>query len=904
LNVKITRPVYSESELQKGFEHSDRHHFPLVQIQDRVRRIRCRLRLKDVGTFIVNLLPIVHWLPRYNVRSNFLRDVISGCTIGVMRIPQAMAYAILATLPAVYGLYVAFYPTLVYAVLGTSRHISIGTFAVVSIMTGNAIDGFLANKADTDISTTITPTTAEGTITLPPDNNDQDRVEVAMALCFLVGIIQLLMGILRLGFVTIYLSEPLVRGFTTGAAVHVFTSQFKSLFGIKVPRFSGPLSIVKSYAHFFSHLSETNIATLVISIASIVFLMGASELLDYHANKGFCNREGTTEEEEGESGQPVKKKPRNKLPLPTELVVIVVATAISYKGNFEQRFGVNVVGNIPTGLPTPSLPPFRYFAQLLPDAVAIAIVAFAISVSMASLMAKRNNYEVNSNQELLAYGSCSIVSSFFHCFPHAASLSRSVVQESSGGKTQVAGFVSSVLVLVVLLFLGVLFTQLPVACLASVIVVALRGMFRQFKDILVLWKVSMIDLSIWIVSFVAVVFIGVDIGLMTAVLYSLITVIVRTQKPYCVLVGKIPGTDIYRDIAVMKDAEELPGIKIFRASSPLCFVNVEHFKASLYSKVGIDPQKELTKEGNGQTCCSCSCLNGKASDEAGDDEEELSDEEGSQSTPTPTDVRDVHTIIIDCSMFSFIDVVGIKMLQNIVADYKELGIRVVFANCKAPIRRSMLMSSKLRKDHTIDLGHMYVSIHDAVLHFSTPSNSPEMPKREQLVTKSSRSASMYDFDPASIAASNLSLHSSSIAASLEEHIAARRSSASTTTLSDVKEENQKPPVELHDSQQDSHHGDNHLGNNHVDSKHTNSQPKNGHDSQQDGHHGSNHHGNNHVDNKHTNGQPKNGQSKTGQAHTSDGHQNNGGTRYKPCVNLAYEPEHQIAIGTPMEDTKL
>ncbi|XP_038067898.1 prestin-like [Patiria miniata] len=726
MNMKVSRPVYTEQAFQEGYEQMDLDQSFSARLRKFVSRQRCTLQ--GVKRCLIGRFPILKWLPAYEVRRNLLSDVICGLTVGTLRIPQAMAYALLASLPPVYGLYVAFFAVIIYSIMGTSHHISAGTFAVVCIMTGNAVDRVLSDPSNA----------ASSAIEQTDEDSDLQRVYVASALAVAVGIVQLLMALFRLGFVTIYLSEPLVRGFTTGAAVHVFTSQFRHLFGVSVKRSTGFFSLVKSYVAFFSNLSQANVTAIITSAITITFLVTVSTIQD------FIQHRGTHRVVDGVRQQ--VREPRKKIPIPSELVVIILGTAISSAAHFADNYGVAVVGDIPTGIPPPRLPQLSYLSSVITDAIAIAIVGYAVSISLAKMFAKKHKYEVDPNQELLAFGTCQIFSSFFNCFPVGTSLSRSLVQEVSGGKTQLAGLISSVIVLLVLFLIGPFFSSLPKCCLASIIVVALAGMFRQLKDLILLWQVSTYDFLIWTVTFLAVVLLGVDVGLALGVVFSLMTVIIRTQQPYCTLMGRIPGTDIYRDVNYYEAAEQIPGIRIFRSHSCLCFVNAEYFKNSLYSKVfkkkrhGANPDRD-----NGNVVSSEEPS--RADDERTPSSTEPSETAGPAET-TAAVQSPVHTIILDCGMFGFIDTVGLKTLHTIIAYCTKRDIRVVFAGSKAAPRNSILNYFERCQDHSVGLDHMYLTLHDAVLHSqhlpASPNSATDLsyPNTTQVTTQTSTTSAV------------------------------------------------------------------------------------------------------------------------------------------------------------------
>uniref|UniRef100_A0A8C5ADV0 Solute carrier family 26 member 5 n=1 Tax=Gadus morhua TaxID=8049 RepID=A0A8C5ADV0_GADMO len=379
----------------------------------------------------VRLLPILSWLPSYPIRSFLFYDVMSGLSTGVVQLPQGLAYAMLAAVPAVYGLYSSFYPVLLYTFFGTSRHISVGTFAVMSLMIG----GVVVREAP-DSMFPIPAANGSNVSTVDLGARDAQRVQVAVALTTLVGLIQLLLGALRLGFVAIYLTEPLVRGFTTAAAIQVCVSQLKYLFGVRTPRYSGVLATVYTLVAVVQDLGSTNVATVTMGVACIMFLYGMKQLNE-------------------------RCKARLPLPLPGEIIVVIVATATSYGMGLAERYQVDVVGVIPKGLLPPALPQFHLFPRIATDAFAVAIVGFSMAISMAKTFALKHGYRVDGNQELLALGLCNFVSSFFQTFAISCSMSRSLVQESTGGKTQIAGLLASLLVLLVIVAIGFLFEALP-----------------------------------------------------------------------------------------------------------------------------------------------------------------------------------------------------------------------------------------------------------------------------------------------------------------------------------------------------------------------------------------------------------------------------------------------------------
>ncbi|KAG7277838.1 hypothetical protein CRUP_006738 [Coryphaenoides rupestris] len=433
---RVERDVLDQQRLEEISQrktYSDTH----PKLTERLKySLRCTVpKLKQC---IVGSLPVLYWLPRYSIWDYGMPDLISGISVGIMHLPQGMAYALLASLPPVFGLYTSLYPALVYFVFGTSRHISIGTFAVLSIMVGGVTERL---APDSDFLTVNGTNLTGGQVDVHA--RDFYRVQVAAATTVLGGLIQVVLGLVKFGFVGTYLSEPLVRAYTTAASAHAVVAQLKYIFGVSPKRFSGSLSLV-----------YTHLPTLVVSAVSMTFLIAVKELNSYLS-------------------------PKLPVPIPVELIMV--------SGH----------------LSPPSLPKVNVFGEVIGDAFALAIVGYAISISLGKTFALKHGYKVDSNQELVALGLSNAVGGFFQCYSVCSSMSRSLIQESTGGKTQ--------------------------AVLAAIVFVNLKGMFKQYSDIPQLWRSNKIDLMVWLVTWVSTLLFNLDLGLAASIVFALLTVIFRTQ---------------------------------------------------------------------------------------------------------------------------------------------------------------------------------------------------------------------------------------------------------------------------------------------------------------------------------------------------------------------------------------
>uniref|UniRef100_A0A674D3J2 Solute carrier family 26 member 6 n=1 Tax=Salmo trutta TaxID=8032 RepID=A0A674D3J2_SALTR len=576
---------------------------------------------------MLSSVPVLSWLPRYSLRDNAIGDLISGISVGIMHLPQGMAYALLAAVPPVFGLYSSFYPILIYFIFGSSKHISVGTYAVMSVMIGGVTERL---APDSNFMMYVNATNQSMVDVLA---RDTERVKVAAAVTFLSGLFQMLLGLVQFGFVVTYLSEPLVRGYTTGAAIHVIVSQLKYTFGISPKRHSGPFALIFTVIEVCYLVPETNIGTLVVSLVSIIGLIMVKELNTYLG----------------------KKLP---VPIPVELLGIIIATVISWQVNLEGKYGVEVVGEIPSGLQPPVMPTASLFGQVIGDAFALSVVGYGIAISLGRIFALKYGYKVDSNQELIALGLSNSIGGVFQCFAISCSMSRTMVQESTGGKTQVASALSAMVILVIMLWIGALFEELPKAVLAAIIYVNLHGMMKQFMDIPTLWKSNKVDMLVWVATLILTVLFNPDIGLAASIAFSMLTV------------------------------NEIPGVVIFRSSATLYFANAEMYQDALAEKVRSQEllcttQAYFDKLAKRLSCFAYILLWEPDSSENEVEKGVATVEEGSK--PVSTLPR---AIILELSPVNFLDTVGVKTLRNVSRLYALISILLNRLTCSASSPRS------------------------------------------------------------------------------------------------------------------------------------------------------------------------------------------------------------------------
>jgi len=467
---------------------------------------------------IKKIIPILEWLPNYK-RKYLKDDVSAGLTVGVMLIPQGIAYAMIAGLPPIYGLYTAMIPQIIYAIFGTSRQLAVGPVAMDSLIV------------------------ASGVATLAQIGTDH-FVEFAILLAFMMGVLQVLFGIFKLGFLVNFLSRPVISGFTSAAALIIALSQLKNLLGVNLQRGN---KIHELIVDVYNHINEINWITFSIGMISIAILIFFKKL--------------------------TKK-------IPAALVLVVLGILVVKIFNINQ-IGVKIIGDIPQGLPDFKIPSFdkKTLIDLFPIALTLSFIAFLEAISVAkAIELKHDDYKVAPNQELIAIGMGNIVGSFFQTYPATGGLSRTAVNDQIGAKTPLAAIIAGIVVGLTLLYLTPLFFYLPEAVLAAIIIVAVFGLldFTVPKQLLKYSKKELIILNITLLITATV---GIKEGILIGIILSLGMLIYRSTKPHIAILGKIPDTHFYRNV---KRFEGLlttnDDILIVRFDAQLYFANVQFFK--------------------------------------------------------------------------------------------------------------------------------------------------------------------------------------------------------------------------------------------------------------------------------------------------------------------------------------
>nr|XP_019608085.1 PREDICTED: solute carrier family 26 member 9 isoform X3 [Rhinolophus sinicus] len=579
----VDRAAYSLTLFDDEFEKKARTH----SLGEKLRNA-FRFPSAKIKTMVFGALPVLSWLPKYKVKDYIIPDLLGGLSGGSIQVPQGMAFALLANLPAVNGLYSSFFPLLTYFFLGGIHQMVPGTFAVVSILVGN-ICLQLAPESKFRVTNNATNESYVDTAAM-----EAERLHVSATLACLTAIIQMGLGFVQFGFVAIYLSESFIRGFMTAAGLQILISVLKYIFGLTVPSYTGPGSIIfrkrkgisipiaarapdvplgrgwrkMTFIDICKNLPHTNIASLIFALISGVFLVLVKELNARYMHK-------------------------IRFPIPTEMIVVVVATAISGGCKMPKKYHMQIVGEIQHGFPTPVLPVVSQWKDMVGTAFSLAIVGYVINLAMGRTLASKHGYDVDSNQEMIALGCSNFFGSFFKIHVICCALSVTLAVDGAGGKSQVASLCVSLVVMITMLVLGSYLYPLPKSVLGALIAVNLKNSLKQLADPYYLWRKSKLDCCVWVVSFLSSFFLSLPYGVAVGVAFSILVVVFQTQFRNGYALAQVMDTDMYVNPKTYNRVQEIQGIKIVTYCSPLYFANSEIFRQKVIAKTGVDPQKVL-----------------------------------------------------------------------------------------------------------------------------------------------------------------------------------------------------------------------------------------------------------------------------------------------------------------------
>lgn len=475
--------------------------------------------------------PIFHWISNYQ-SADLKNDLLAGITVAVLLIPQGMAYALIAGLPPIYGLYAALAPQIVYAFLGTSRQLAVGPVAMDSLLVATGLNALSIV-------------------------NPSQYIQMAILLALIMGAIQFLLGLLKMGFIVAFLSKPVIHGFTSAAAIIIGLSQLNHLLGVDLPQnskidvFIASLGQIETLVH---------LPTLGIGLTSILLLI-------------------------------LIKKWNKKIP--SALIVVTLGIIWVYITRQDQ-IGVAVVGQIPKGLPAFTFPTLdiTVIRELFPIAFTLALIAYMEAISVAkAIQEKHKTYEVNPNQELIALGAANMIGSLFQSYSTTGGFSRTAINDQAGAKTGIASLVSALIIAVILSFFTHWFFYLPKAVLGGIIILAVMRLI-DIKYAFRLYKSRKDEFVVLLVTFILTLVIGIKQGILFGIIFSLLLLVYRTSKPHYAFLGRIGKTNYFKNIARFPDEVVLrDDLIILRFDAQLFFGNIQFFKQLVFDAIEKKPHR-------------------------------------------------------------------------------------------------------------------------------------------------------------------------------------------------------------------------------------------------------------------------------------------------------------------------
>ncbi len=520
------------------------------------------------------LFPPLQWLKGYSL--TFLgRDAVSGVTLAAYAIPVSLAYATLAGLPPQYGIYGYLIGGLFYAIFGTGMQLSVGPTSAISLLIGTSI----ATMAHGDV---------------------QRWVDLASLTALLLAGFSILAYLLKLNSIMNFISESILLGFKAGAALTIALTQLPKFLGVH----GGGAGFGGRLATLISQVPDTNLTVLIIGVSAVILLLAGETFFP---------------------GRPFA-------------IVIVIASITIISTTSLLHSGINVVGNLPPGLPNFHMPAISIsdMESVFPLAFACFLLAYIESVSAAKTLARQNGYEIDSRQELLALAAANAATAFGQGFPVSGGLSQSAVNSNAGAKTPVSLVFASAIIALSLVFLTGLLKNLPDVILASVLLIAIRGLVN-ISEMKRLWRVSRLEFSVALIAFSGVIVFGILKGVVIAAIASIALLIRAVSDPHVAFLGRIPGTKRYTDISRHPDNETIPGMLLFRVEAAVLYFNTENIRNKVWSRV-------LIQEGK------------------------------------------LKTVIWDLSTSPYLDIAGAKLIYRLYIDLKAKGISLKIAEAHAEVR--------------------------------------------------------------------------------------------------------------------------------------------------------------------------------------------------------------------------
>ncbi|XP_072801233.1 testis anion transporter 1 isoform X1 [Vicugna pacos] len=554
----VKRDVYNEENFQQEHRRKTASSGNVdIDITTFSHHVQCSCSWHKFRRCMLTVFPFLEWMCFYRFKDWLLGDLLAGISVGLVQLPQDLMLSLLARqlIPPLNVSYAAFCSSVIYAVFGSCHQMSIGSFFLVSALMINVLRIYPFNSGRLVLGTFI----RDDFSNLSFFEGYNKSLSVVASTTLLTGIIQLSMGMLGFGFIVTYLPEAVISAYLAATALHIMLSQLTCIFGIMISFNSGPVSFVYNIINYCIGLPKANSTSILLFLTAVVAL---------RINR--CIRISV-----------------NQYPIefPMEVFLILGFTAFASKINMATENSKMLIDMIPYSFLFPETPDLSMLTAVILESFSLAVVSSSLLVFLGRKIAIFHNYDVNSNQDLIAIGLCNVVSSFFRSYVFTGAVIRTVIQDKSGGRQQFASLVGAGVMLLLMVKVGRFFYELPNAVLAGIVLSNALPYLETVYNLPNLWRQNQYDCIAWMVTFISAIFLGLDVGLLVSVAFTFFIITVQSHRTKILLLGQIPNTNIYRSIHDYREVTNIPGVKIFQCCNSITFVNVYYLKHKLLSEI-------------------------------------------------------------------------------------------------------------------------------------------------------------------------------------------------------------------------------------------------------------------------------------------------------------------------------
>eukprot|EP00073_Rattus_norvegicus_P041575 XP_008771003.1 PREDICTED: testis anion transporter 1 isoform X5 [Rattus norvegicus] len=691
----VKRSVYNE----ENFQQEHRRKGPTsgnmdINITTFKHHVQCRCSWHKFLRCMLTVFPFLEWMCLYRFKDWLLGDLLAGLSVGLVQVPQGLTLSLLTRqlIPPLNVAYAAFCSSVIYVIFGSCHQMSIGPFFLVSALMINVLKERPFNNGHLIMGTFVKDDFSVPTFYL----NYNRSLSMVASTTFLTGIIQLSMGMLGMGFVATYLPEAATSAYLAAVALHIILAQMTCIFGIMVSFHAGPIAFIYNIINYCIALPKANSTSILLFLTAVVAL---------RVNK--CIRISFN---------------RYPIEFPMELLLILGFSMLTSRITMATENSKMLINMIPYSFVFPETPEFGILSRIVLQALSLSVVSSFLLISLGKKIANLHNYRTNSNQDLIAIGLCNLVSSFFRCCVFTGGMARTIIQDKSGGRQQFASLVGAGVMLLLMVKIGSFFDNLPNAVLAGIILSNVVPYLETIYNLPTLWRQDQYECVVWMVTFSAAIFLGLDVGLLISLVFTFFVITVRSHRTKILVLGQIPNTNIYRNVNEYREVvyteryenkqEHGSSINLIRCSylgsgdsSQTTSEEQVPYTVSSTSQRNIGQNYEDTEK--------AWLPNSPPRNSSLPPPENSESLAQSRSRSVILPYSDTHTIILDFSMVHYVDNRALVVLRQMCNAFHNADILVLISGCHTSVVK--LFEKNDFFDDGITKAQLFLSLHDAVL---------------------------------------------------------------------------------------------------------------------------------------------------------------------------------------------